>query len=102
MRPKEFDRDTVLDKAMELFWRQGYQGTSIQALVEHVGINRASLYATFGDKHRLYLEAMDRYLDRIVAERLEIVQRPRATKEAIRQFFVEVIEFAVSDAERRG
>lgn len=60
-RTKEFDPDTALQSALELFWRRGYEATSMADLVEHLGIGRASIYATFGNKHELYLKAMDRY-----------------------------------------
>ncbi|NBD23878.1 TetR/AcrR family transcriptional regulator [Paenibacillus glycinis] len=60
-RTKEFEEDAVLLKAMRLFWEQGYEKTSINDLVEHMGIHRRSLYDTFGDKHKLYLMAVDRY-----------------------------------------
>ena len=62
-RPKAFDRDEVLDRAMQLFWQRGYEATSIGDLVEHLGVGRQSLYDTFGDKYALYLEALDRYRD---------------------------------------
>ncbi len=60
-RPKAFDRDEALDRAMQLFWSRGFEATSIQDLVEAMGINRGSLYAAFGDKHALYLAALDRF-----------------------------------------
>ncbi|WP_329209457.1 TetR/AcrR family transcriptional regulator [Streptomyces sp. NBC_00683] len=60
-RTKEFDPDAALQSALELFWRRGYEATSIADLVEHLGIGRASIYATFGNKHELYLKAVDRY-----------------------------------------
>lgn len=60
-RTKEFDPDAALQSALELFWRRGYEATSIADLVEHLGIGRASIYATFGNKHELYLKALDRY-----------------------------------------
>ncbi|MEU1469397.1 TetR/AcrR family transcriptional regulator [Streptomyces sp. NPDC005761] len=60
-RTKEFDPDAALQSALELFWRQGYEATSVADLVDHLGIGRASIYATFGNKHELYLKAMDRY-----------------------------------------
>ncbi|MFG2357658.1 TetR/AcrR family transcriptional regulator [Streptomyces sp. NPDC048521] len=60
-RTKEFDPDAALQSALELFWRRGYEATSMADLVEHLGIGRASLYATFGSKHELYLRALDRY-----------------------------------------
>src|SRR5947207_627592 len=52
-RHKEFDRDETLQKAMEVFWSRGYEAASIGDLVKHMGINRQSLYDTFGDKHTL-------------------------------------------------
>ncbi|MBP1160290.1 TetR/AcrR family transcriptional regulator [Rhodococcus sp. PvR099] len=60
-RTKAFDPDVALQSALELFWRHGYEATSMTDLVEHLGVGRASLYATFGNKHDLYLKAMDRY-----------------------------------------
>ena len=60
-RTKEFDPDTALQAALELFWRRGYEATSMSDLVDHLGIGRASLYATFGSKHELYLKALERY-----------------------------------------
>jgi TetR/AcrR family transcriptional repressor of nem operon len=57
-RHKEFERQQALEKAMETFWRYGYEGTSIQNLVESMGINRGSLYDTFGDKRSLFLAAI--------------------------------------------
>ncbi|KFG71647.1 TetR/AcrR family transcriptional regulator [Streptomyces mutabilis] len=62
-RTKEFDPDAALQSALELFWRRGYEATSVADLVEHLGIGRASIYATFGSKHELYLKAMDRYVE---------------------------------------
>ncbi|MEU3054792.1 TetR/AcrR family transcriptional regulator [Streptomyces griseus] len=60
-RTKEFDPEAALQAALELFWRRGYEATSMADLVEHLGIGRASIYATFGNKHELYLKALDRY-----------------------------------------
>jgi TetR/AcrR family transcriptional repressor of nem operon len=61
-RTKEFDPDTALEAAMRLFWRDGYEGTSTSALVDDLGIARASLYGTFGSKRSLYLAALDRFI----------------------------------------
>ncbi|WP_053850024.1 TetR/AcrR family transcriptional regulator [Streptomyces sp. NRRL B-24085] len=60
-RTKEFDPEAALQAALELFWRRGYEATSMSDLVAHLGIGRASLYATFGSKHELYLRALERY-----------------------------------------
>ncbi|KZB79385.1 TetR/AcrR family transcriptional regulator [Amycolatopsis regifaucium] len=63
-RVKEFDVDAACDAALELFWRQGYEATSVNDLVAALGIGKASLYATFGTKHDLYLTALNRYIAR--------------------------------------
>ncbi len=60
-RPKQFDHDEALGKAMEVFWTKGYEATSVQDLLDHMGINRGSLYDTFGDKHALFCEAVGHY-----------------------------------------
>jgi AcrR family transcriptional regulator len=60
-RPRSFDRDKALERAMQLFWRQGYEATSLNELTRAMGINPPSLYAAFGDKQQLYLEALERY-----------------------------------------
>ncbi|MER5945183.1 TetR family transcriptional regulator [Streptomyces sp. NPDC001904] len=62
-RTKEFDPDVALQAAVELFHARGYEATSMADLVDRLGIGRASLYATFGSKHELYLKAMDRYAE---------------------------------------
>lgn len=72
-RTKEFDPDAALAAALELFWRRGYEATSMSDLVDHLGVGRASLYATFGTKRELYLKALDRYgewTDPVVTEEL--------------------------------
>jgi AcrR family transcriptional regulator len=60
-RPRSFDREAALDAAMQVFWEKGYEATSISDLTEVMGINPPSLYAAFGDKERLFLEAVQRY-----------------------------------------
>lgn len=60
-RPREFDPDQALDQALELFWRQGYEGTSLSDLVAATGISKASLYAAFGNKEAFFHQALDRY-----------------------------------------
>ncbi|MDP4510091.1 TetR/AcrR family transcriptional regulator [Nonomuraea turcica] len=61
-RPRSFEADRALEVAMRLFWRDGYEGTSLSDLTEAMGINRRSLYAAFGNKESLFLKAVDRYL----------------------------------------
>ena len=66
-RPKEFDRDAALEKAMELFWTRGYEATGLRDLLDHMGIGRQSLYDTFGDKHGLFIAAVKHY-DQCITE----------------------------------
>ena len=61
MRTKTFNVQEALAQAVQLFWRQGYDGTSMTDLVQAMGINRQSIYDTFGDKHRLFILALDAY-----------------------------------------
>ena len=61
-RPRSFDREAALGRAMQVFWRRGYEGTSVSDLTRAMRINPPSLYAAFGDKERLYLEALERYM----------------------------------------
>lgn len=86
-RSKEFEEKKVLDKAMRLFWEQGYEKTSMTELVEHMGIHRRSLYDTFGDKHNLFLKAMDRFEDKISAALAGGVKRSKTASEALQFIF---------------
>jgi TetR/AcrR family transcriptional repressor of nem operon len=89
-RPREFDRDQALDRAVEVFWARGYERTSVEDLTESMGIQRGSLYAAFGDKHRLFLEALDRYEERFYRGMLELLDRAPA-REAIESVFRRVV-----------
>jgi TetR/AcrR family transcriptional repressor of nem operon len=101
-RHKEFDPDQALEKAMQVFWRQGYEATSVDDLVKHMGINRFSLYDTFGDKHQLFLAALDRYRQRVMGERLQVLERSQEGLGAIRRHFEGIAEAACSQAGRLG
>lgn len=73
-RPKEFDRDVVLERAIGAFASHGYAGTSTEDLLKAMGISRQSLYDTYGDKRRLYLEALERYSRDSTAQIIEMMQ----------------------------
>lgn len=85
---KQFDVDEVLGKAMQAFWSRGYEATSMQDLVERTGINRGSLYATYRDKHELFLTALRMYAQTIHHKRLADVESKYGPREAIRQSFL--------------
>lgn len=101
-RHKQFDRDQALHRAMEVFWSRGYDATSIQDLVAHMEINRQSLYDTFGDKHSLYLQALDLYREAEAHKMFEVLERQGSAKKSIRQLFEDVVERALCDSQRRG
>lgn len=85
---KQFDVNEVLDKAMQAFWSRGYEATSMQDLVHRTGINRASLYSTYRDKHALFLAALRMYAETIHHKRLADVESRYGPREAIRQSFL--------------
>lgn len=91
-RPKSFDPDTVLAKAMVVFWEKGYDAASISDLTEAMGINRFSLYDTFGDKHQLYLKALDAYTQRVVEPMVEKINQIQSIND-IQQFFETLIDY---------
>ncbi|KUF16989.1 TetR/AcrR family transcriptional regulator [Streptomyces silvensis] len=83
-RTKEFDPDAALVAALDLFWSRGYEATSMADLVEHLGIGRASIYATFGNKRELYLKAMDRYTELTEPPLVDELSRPGPALPGIR------------------
>jgi len=101
-RTKEFDPDTALQGALELFWRRGYEATSMADLVQHLGIGRASIYATFGSKHELYLKALDRYLQLRNPNPIELLSQPGPALPAVRALVQQYAEESACDEQRRG
>lgn len=101
-RPRAFEEDAVLDRAMRLFWRQGYEATSVQDLVAATGLNRASLYNAFGDKHSLFLAAIERYLETVSGARLAALEAPGPALPALRRYFDDLIAFSLGEGRRLG
>ncbi|KUN05188.1 TetR family transcriptional regulator [Streptomyces yokosukanensis] len=99
-RTKEFDPDAALQSALELFWRRGYEATSMADLVEHLGIGRASLYATFGSKHELYLRTLDRYGQAQSPLLTRELSRPGPVLPAVRAVLRRFADEASADATR--
>ena len=84
---KQYDRIELLDRAIELFRRQGYNGTSTAELVEELGVNRKSMYAEFGSKQGLFEAALARYSEEHLSNTLAPIEAPDAGAAAIRQAF---------------
>ena len=101
-RPKSFAEQDALHAAMETFWRKGYHHTSMQDLVDSMGINRASLYDTFTDKHTLYLNALERYRNLNCADMAEAMAGASTAKDKICAIFERVIIETLDDQEAKG
>jgi TetR/AcrR family transcriptional regulator, transcriptional repressor for nem operon len=101
-RPREFDNDKALDAAIECFWRRGLEATSVRALAVEMGINGPSLYNAFGDKHALFAQALERYAECSMRDRIQRLESGRSPRNAIREFFRELIEKSLTDPDRRG
>jgi TetR/AcrR family transcriptional repressor of nem operon len=86
-RAKAFDPSVALDRAVELFWQRGYEGASMTMLLEAMDISRQSLYDTFGDKHRLFLAALDRYRGNLHVELRRVMERESSGCAGIRAVF---------------
>ncbi|MFD5466796.1 TetR/AcrR family transcriptional regulator [Kitasatospora sp. NPDC127059] len=101
-RPKEFDPDEAVERAMGVFWRKGYAATTPQNLVDGIGIGRGSLYNTFGSKRALFERALKRYRDS-QAEWLEaLLDHPGSAKDRLRGALEALIELDLGDPDRRG
>jgi AcrR family transcriptional regulator len=75
-RPRSFDLETALDRALQVFWKKGYEGASLSDLTRAMRINRPSLYAAFGDKESLFRKAVDRYMDQETRYWREAIDAP--------------------------
>ncbi|MFD8767214.1 TetR/AcrR family transcriptional regulator [Streptomyces mirabilis] len=89
---KHFDPDAALDTVVRLFWRQGVATTGVQDIVNATGLNRSSLYATFGGKQELYLAALERYVEERSGPRLSLLTEDDRGLPAITEFFSRLID----------
>ena len=100
-RAKQFDPDVALDAAMRLFWAQGYEATSMADLVDHLGVAKASLYATFGSKRALYIRALDRYMAGGAGPTPEeLLSRPGSPLAAVRELMTMFATLPLGDQPR--
>ena len=100
-RPRVFDMDEALEKALKIFWARGYEGTSIAELTETLGVNKPSLYAAFGNKEELFYKALLRYASGPVAFVNEVLKEPTARKVA-ETFLFRAAEFLTDPQHPKG
>ncbi|MCI0428185.1 MAG: TetR/AcrR family transcriptional regulator [Nitrospiraceae bacterium] len=101
-RPKEFNPDDAIEKAMQVFWHKGYEATSMEDLLTAMDLNRGSLYDTFGDKRQLFLKVMDRYCTTFVGSKFSFLDQPGPALPTLRRFIIGMIEGGLADPQRRG
>ncbi|MGW5865160.1 TetR/AcrR family transcriptional regulator [Streptomyces sp. NPDC055239] len=101
-RPKQFDPDAAVERAMDVFWRKGYAATTPQDLVDALGIGKGSLYNTFGSKHALFERALCRYRDSQAVALIEMLEESGPVKERLRAALWLLVEMDLADPDRRG
>ena len=101
-RPREFNETAALEAALNCFWQRGYEATSVRDLAASMGLSAPSLYNAFGDKQALFARALERYLDCTTRDRLRRYETALPPKEAILQFFAEIIDHSINDRKRKG
>jgi TetR/AcrR family transcriptional regulator, copper-responsive repressor len=102
-RPRQYDSDQALARAAEVFWKNGYAGTSLDDLVVATGMNRPSLYAAFGDKRDLYLKTLEQYQQRARAIGAQIIADDPPLRVFLRRFYDAALDIYLADgAEARG
>jgi TetR/AcrR family transcriptional repressor of nem operon len=101
-RTKDFDENEVLTKAIELFWRKGYNGTSMQDLVDGLGISRSSLYDTYTDKHTLFVKALESYQTAGAAKIQDIIDNSGSAKQTIKKLLELSTTDLLDDKQQKG
>src|SRR6266446_8126011 len=101
-RPRSFDREQALERAMQVFWKQGYEATSIHDLTRAMGINPPSLYAAFGDKERLFMEAVERYQEQRRQSVTKVFDEAPTAKEAVHRLLREAASRLACSGHPRG
>ena len=101
-RPRDFDEDRVLDRAVDCFWKHGYGATTVRDLADAMQIGGASLYNAYGDKRALFGRSLERYANRSMRDRIARMEAEHRPKEAIRAFIAEIIYRSLKDPDRKG
>ncbi len=101
-RPREFDREAALERAIDVFWRHGYEATSVSDLTAAMGVNPPSLYAAFGDKEKLFLEAVERYQQQRRQSVTKVFDEAPTAKEAIHRLLQDAARELACPSHPRG
>ena len=101
-RPRSFDPDEALDHARDVFWRKGFQSTSLDDITAATGLGKPSLYAAFGDKSALFLKVLDRYHQRIIANAERILNEGPSARDAIERWLTGFVPFCSGVRGTRG
>src|ERR1700739_3614111 len=101
-RPRTFDPDEALDAARDVFWKKGFQATSLDEITAASGLAKPSLYAAFGDKNALFLKVLDRYHERLLGCAERALAQPGSARDAIRQWLTGFVSSCSGEKGRRG
>ncbi|HEY8937936.1 MAG TPA: TetR/AcrR family transcriptional regulator [Cyclobacteriaceae bacterium] len=101
-RTKDFDEDEILNKAVSLFWHKGYNGTSMQELVDVLGISRSSLYDTYIDKHTLYVKSLEYYQNTVSGNLTSVVNNAPSAKDAVKCLLELTTNDLLKDKQHKG
>ena len=101
-RPRSFNADVTLDRALDLFWSKGYESTSLDDLCEVTGLSRSSFYAAYGSKKNLLLQTVGRYVEQRTPGIAEILARPISIQDAFAALAGQFIDQIVAGPGRRG
>ncbi len=101
-RPLQFDPDTALESAMQLFWQKGYESTSLNDLLKATGLSKSSLYQTFGNKHQLFEQSIAHYRQHLVQDLKAMLSNARSGRQFIEKIFFSVADEVKGKNSRRG
>jgi len=96
-RPRQYDRDEVLEKATDLFWEKGFEATSMNEMVARSSLNKHSLYSEFGDKEKLFIECIDYYISKSNRVVIDILTKKPLGLRNIEAFFDDRVNYAASE-----
>jgi len=93
-RPREFDEDIALELGMQVFWARGYEGATLNHLLDGMGLSKSSFYETFGSKHDLFVAALDLYFASVVEDEASGLENAQSGRRAITSYFDKIVATA--------